>query len=745
MKLDRFYNQPRQSAFEEAISKVKTFSAASPSLKTLEELLAILNQAENETTNTTSLGFLNTVVEKLGDLSVQYVLGHPLQNTRSISSLINFITPIFLHYKQRGNDESLNVVNRAISRNLHGPPVAKSRRAHLADQDPSEGQNENGQHQGAASFTASLETLEAHELTDQINCTDLMEMATSGEHYYSLMAEQESKLKRIPKFDRAKFPPCPACGGHHFLNYCFKFQETMPYEERLKVVNDHGRCHKCYAPHQTERCPWKSLSCQLCGSQSHTQRLHDHRITLQTAINISVADGHYDTYPQDKPAVLYKAISLRQNTISFDVIEIANPVNPCVSLLINVIRDLGASETLINKKVAELLGLTGPSSVRKTKGFQGIEKTHTIQTSVVQLRSHDGYHQEVLPLTFTDSPVKGLKFVDWRPLIDENHPEFSSIKDLLPEPAPAIEGLDEIAGIIGCDCSHLIVHQDKSRSGPSQLGKGKWMTPTAIRTALGWSISGYTGHKPPEKLDIAEQKILLSHYSVAYNGVAGAETLNETTSHLEEGHAKNQNIESRRGQAEVVTKELTHSDFKPRRGHSVTSLAGETPPLDSNDKAMKGAWITDSKKNVQPLTGNPAKGQKSPSTHNAQEKLFSPGRVHSQSDTVLPTESMYSSLDAVKALPTQIFESPIHTQVKLGVLGTGGEKEMKELGTGGEKKMEELGTGGEKEKEEFTEVKSELYKSTAAEEQKAVSTHPDPRQLEPSTQTSLNKTEKVQV
>ena len=128
---------------------------------------------------------------------------------------------------------------------------------------------------------------------------------------------------------------------------------------------------------------------------------------------------------------------------------------------------------------------------------------------MAQICSWDGSYEETLPLQFTSNPCKGLRYVDWRNYIDQ-HEELAFLKDKLPEPAVPMEGMDQVQAILGNDLPHLILKQVNTGPEPSQVGGNGWLKPIAIRTLLGWSVSGYTGYKPPEMIDVAEAKVALS-------------------------------------------------------------------------------------------------------------------------------------------------------------------------------------------------------------------------------------------
>ena len=56
-------------------------------------------------------------------------------------------------------------------------------------------------------------------------------------HYDALVASRKGpNIKKIPPFDKSRYPPCPACNGMHWLNFCGHFLHNMPYEQKIKLV-----------------------------------------------------------------------------------------------------------------------------------------------------------------------------------------------------------------------------------------------------------------------------------------------------------------------------------------------------------------------------------------------------------------------------------------------------------------------------------------------------------------------------
>ena len=304
----------------------------------------------------------------------------------------------------------------------------------------------------------------------------------------------------------------------------------MNYSQRLKVVEDHKRCMRCLGPScpSVEKCRFqKGPPCEYCQLPIHHNRLHDFDKECQEVVTINCARGHYGTgvhqqYSESSPYEAYRFSGIKALTISYDVIELGSPVTG-KWVKINCIRDGGCSQTLIHIGVARYLGLVGPEHKRQTKGVSGMVWNHVVTTCMVRLRSSSGDHCEMLPLNFTDSPCHGLKMVDWRNFLSF-HEEFKPLEGQLPVPADPQEGIDEIAGVLGQDLPHLILRQDNSKPGPSQYGGLGWMKPLAVRTLLGWSISGYTSRTPPERSDIAEARLTLNDsFLLAFPTISGGD------------------------------------------------------------------------------------------------------------------------------------------------------------------------------------------------------------------------------
>ena len=157
---------------------------------------------------------------------------------------------------------------------------------------------------------------------------------------------------------------CPCCSGHHVLKRCEEFLYLSP-ERRKGFALEHGWCLVCLGSgHVAERC-YSAARCALCWGRHHTL-VHVRRpiaaddtggagvqeTSRATLTSGSTFQGYINT------SQLWSANRGQAVSVSFIVAALRNPLTE-QTVLINVLLDMGANNSSITQKLADMLLLSG--------------------------------------------------------------------------------------------------------------------------------------------------------------------------------------------------------------------------------------------------------------------------------------------------------------------------------------------------------------------------------------------------
>ena len=153
---------------------------------------------------------------------------------------------------------------------------------------------------------------------------------------------------------------CFFCDGHHFIQWCETFNE-MTVKQRRKWASENRVCQQCLSKtHETDSCHRKR-PCGLNGCrQRHHTLLHDSDSTVEVI---------GATQPAATQRILMKTCVLNVVT--------AKGKRRCRAFL-----DEGSSLTLMNRSLAEELGLSGPESKMDIKTVSGIDTMDTMKVNL---------------------------------------------------------------------------------------------------------------------------------------------------------------------------------------------------------------------------------------------------------------------------------------------------------------------------------------------------------------------------
>ena len=128
----------------------------------------------------------------------------------------------------------------------------------------------------------------------------------------------KQKWKWQPQWEK-----CPICNQEHFLIRCRVWNEEMPYDQRVKLIRDTGRCKRCLSPkHQIDKCPRTKDTCRICNSDQHHHRLHPYE---EASTNLSHIWAQMSLKDEDPTCM--KQAAARYCSLKFQVVRLRNPVN----------------------------------------------------------------------------------------------------------------------------------------------------------------------------------------------------------------------------------------------------------------------------------------------------------------------------------------------------------------------------------------------------------------------------------
>ncbi|XP_058814579.1 uncharacterized protein LOC131678438 [Topomyia yanbarensis] len=295
-----------------------------------------------------------------------------------------------------------------------------------------------------------------HAASGEAELKNRCDIATgkNGENYrqYNATGEQKTEVRSS----------CPACNfvGHQ-TGSCQKFKRLC-VDDRWKLVKERKLCRRCLTPHT--RWPCKGEICGVNGCQRRHHRLL-----------------HYDHPPSDRkmgePTTSATVTIHRQPTSStlFRVLPVTlygtkGKVDTYAFL------DDGSSVTLVEKEIAEAIGVAGKAESLCIQWTSGINKT-ICSTRVSELKisgANSNSKFDVSDAYTVDSlglPEQTLRFV-------EMEKRFAHLRKL-----PVKSFSSACPGIlIGLSNSHLLASL--------KLREGRRHEPIATKTRIGWAVYG---------------------------------------------------------------------------------------------------------------------------------------------------------------------------------------------------------------------------------------------------------------
>ena len=259
------------------------------------------------------------------------------------------------------------------------------------------------------------------------------------------------------------YPPCPNCGGSHFITQCDSFK-ALRVKDRIALVHTKGLCVNCFKPgHFGRDCP-RQFVCNVdsCG-QKHNRMLH---------------------LPQAPSSSAAPAVSLTSSFVKARNGKVALPIvaarvhgkDPSTYIDTYALVDPGGTGGMCSEKLAQKLGVSRRrGTFRMTTVMERDKPTEAdiVQLSVSDLNDTQRYtmpHVMVQPSLNVglDNMAAQDQLRMWTHLSDLKLP-------------PTLDA-DDVQLIIGQNTPELLCPLEVRTGGPGE--------PFATRTVLGWAING---------------------------------------------------------------------------------------------------------------------------------------------------------------------------------------------------------------------------------------------------------------
>ncbi|XP_013139482.1 PREDICTED: uncharacterized protein LOC106104088, partial [Papilio polytes] len=253
---------------------------------------------------------------------------------------------------------------------------------------------------------------------------------------------------------------CPSCGQQHSLPQCPKYK-ALTVEQRWELVKDKKICFRCISSkHRRIACRAKACGVNECRRPHHPS-LHE--------------DAKPDPEKSDEEAVL--SVAPRSATGPRSVLLKICPVvisGPRGELKTYALLDEGATITLIDERLAQMIGAEGPAEPLHLQGVNMEQNEHSsrrVSFSIRGLKEEETFNLKAR--TIRDLRLRRQSIS--KDLVKSEHLEDLDMETIsYDQVRPGI--------LVGTDHWECIVSRE--------LRVGRLDQPAASRTQLGWVVHG---------------------------------------------------------------------------------------------------------------------------------------------------------------------------------------------------------------------------------------------------------------
>ena len=258
---------------------------------------------------------------------------------------------------------------------------------------------------------------------------------------------------------------CVMCQQTHDILSCDRFA-ALTVDDRAALAGRYGLCFNCLARgHVSATCP-SDVRCEAenCGKRHHSL-LHNSKRVFPRHDHDSL-----EATPTDDKLVGTAAAGRSQVRLQVVPIKVHGPAgsHPTRALL-----DLGSQVTLVTDDLCERLGISGPANDLVLTTVNGKERLRSRRVTLSIQSAANGENHEIRDaqttptINVTNHALDSYDEVNWPHLADVQLPS---------------ESRGPVEVLLGADMFELIV--------PREVVEGPAGTPCAVRTLLGWTVTG---------------------------------------------------------------------------------------------------------------------------------------------------------------------------------------------------------------------------------------------------------------
>ena len=259
----------------------------------------------------------------------------------------------------------------------------------------------------------------------------------------SCAAESRSYVSRTN--EPRTCPKCPICGGAHKVSYCEQFL-SYSVDARIDCVKNYNICYNCLAVgHFVHNCKSR-FTCQVCHKNHHSllhisrDHVHDNRV---------VANGENVTHVLSR-----RAPGCNSGILPLVCVDVNN-------VQVSTLLDSGSNVSFVTRQLVKRLGLHERPASLEIATIAGVEKR---RTSTVSLRLVGDVTLDMHVTDFIRVPIAR---------------DLSCYSHLRGVPYHQSSSADIL---IGQDYGFVFRELDVVSGAPEE--------PVAVRTVLGWTVSG---------------------------------------------------------------------------------------------------------------------------------------------------------------------------------------------------------------------------------------------------------------
>ena len=260
---------------------------------------------------------------------------------------------------------------------------------------------------------------------------------------------------------------CVICQQTHDIQSCDKFA-ALTVDDRAALAGRYGLCFNCLARgHVSATCP-SDVRCgaENCGKRHHSLLHNSKRVFPRHD------DDSREMTPTDDKLVGTAAAGRSQVLLQVVPIKVHGPAgsHPTRALL-----DLGSQVTLVTDDLCDRLGISGPANDLLLTTVNGKERLRSRRVTLSIQSAANGEKHEIRDaqttptINVTNLALDSYDEVSWPHLADIQLPN---------------ETHGRVEVLLGADVFELIV--------PREVVEGPPETPCAVRTLLGWTVTGHT-------------------------------------------------------------------------------------------------------------------------------------------------------------------------------------------------------------------------------------------------------------